>query len=107
MVLADFTLGDLLLAMTAFFFLFMFIWVFITIFADIFTRHDIGGGAETTTGSRRTGGGGLAASWESDGGAGACWTRSWPSATAVLARSTIDMITRFIITSHGGGRAPD
>ena len=31
----------------------------------------------------------------------------WPSATAVLARSTIDMITRFIGTSHGGWRAPD
>jgi hypothetical protein len=43
LLLADFDLGDLLLAMVAFFFLFLAIWMFIAVFADIFGRHDLSG----------------------------------------------------------------
>jgi uncharacterized membrane protein YhaH (DUF805 family) len=42
-LLADFTLGDLLVAMLAFFFLFLAIWMFIAVFADIFRRRDLSG----------------------------------------------------------------
>jgi predicted branched-subunit amino acid permease len=43
---SDFGLGDLLIAMVAFSFMFMFIWMFIGVFADIFRRHDLSGGAK-------------------------------------------------------------
>ena len=43
LLLADFDLGDLLLAMVAFFFLFLAIWMFIAVFADIFGRRDLSG----------------------------------------------------------------
>jgi Phospholipase_D-nuclease N-terminal len=43
LLLADFTLGDLLLAMVALFFLFLAIWMFIAVFADIFSRRDLSG----------------------------------------------------------------
>ena len=43
LLLADFTLGNLLVAMIAFFFLFLCIWLFIAVFADIFTRPDLSG----------------------------------------------------------------
>jgi hypothetical protein len=48
MILAasDFDLGDLLIAMVAFFFIFMLIWMFIGVFADIFRRHDLSGVAK-------------------------------------------------------------
>ena len=48
MILAasDFDLGDLLIAMVAFFFIFMLIWMFIGVFADIFRRHDLSGAAK-------------------------------------------------------------
>lgn len=48
MILAasDFDLGDLLIAMVAFSFMFMYIWMFIGVFADIFRRHDLSGGAK-------------------------------------------------------------
>ena len=45
-MLATFGQGDLLWSMLVFFFWFMAIWIFITVFADIFRRHDIGGGAK-------------------------------------------------------------
>ena len=45
-MLAAFGQGDLLWSMLVFFFWFMAIWIFITVFADIFRRHDIGGGAK-------------------------------------------------------------
>ena len=43
LLLADFTLGNLLVAMIAFFFLFLAVWMFIAVFADIFTRRDLSG----------------------------------------------------------------
>ena len=43
LLLADFTLGNLLVAMVAFFFLFLAVWMFIAVFADIFSRHDLSG----------------------------------------------------------------
>ena len=43
LLLADITLGDLLVAMIAFFFLFLAIWMFIAVFADIFSRRDLSG----------------------------------------------------------------
>jgi hypothetical protein len=43
---SDFDLGDLLIAMVAFFFIFMLIWMFIGVFADIFRRHDLSGAAK-------------------------------------------------------------
>jgi Phospholipase_D-nuclease N-terminal len=43
LLLADFTLGNLLVAMLAFYFLFLLVWAFIALFADIFTRHDLSG----------------------------------------------------------------
>jgi hypothetical protein len=43
---SDFDLGDLLIAMVAFSFMFMYIWMFIGVFADIFRRHDLSGGAK-------------------------------------------------------------
>ena len=45
-MLATWGLGDVLWSMLVFFFWFMAIWIFITVFADIFRRHDIGGGAK-------------------------------------------------------------
>jgi uncharacterized membrane protein len=45
-MLADYSFGDFLWTMIAFFFWFMFIWIFITVFADIFRRNDIHGGAK-------------------------------------------------------------
>jgi hypothetical protein len=42
-LLADFTLGDLLLGILAVFFAILAIWLFIAIFADIFTRPDLSG----------------------------------------------------------------
>ncbi len=45
-MLADYSFGDFLWTMLAFFFWFMFIWIFITVFADIFRRNDIHGGAK-------------------------------------------------------------
>ena len=46
MVATDWTFGDVLWAMIAFFFWFIFIWMFIGVFADIFHRRDISGGAK-------------------------------------------------------------
>jgi Phospholipase_D-nuclease N-terminal len=43
LLLADFTLGNLLVGLIAFFFLFLAIWMFIAVFADIFTRPDLSG----------------------------------------------------------------
>jgi Phospholipase_D-nuclease N-terminal len=43
LILADFTLGDLLLGILGFFFAILAIWLFIVIFADIFTRPDLSG----------------------------------------------------------------
>ncbi|MGH2984894.1 MAG: PLDc N-terminal domain-containing protein [Solirubrobacterales bacterium] len=43
LLLADISLGDLLVAMIAFFFLFLAIWMFIAVFADIFSRDDLSG----------------------------------------------------------------
>ncbi len=43
LLLADFTLGNLLVAMLAFYFLFLLVWAFIALFADIFTRPDLSG----------------------------------------------------------------
>lgn len=43
LLLADFTLGNLLVAMIAFFFLFLAVWLFIAVFADIFSRRDLSG----------------------------------------------------------------
>ena len=43
LLLAEITLGDLLVAMIAFFFLFLAIWMFIAVFADIFSRRDLSG----------------------------------------------------------------
>ena len=43
LLLADINLGDLLIAMVAFFFLFLAIWLFIVLFADIFGRKDLSG----------------------------------------------------------------
>jgi len=45
-VIADFSFGNFLWAMFAFFFWFMAIWIFITVFADIFRRSDIHGWAK-------------------------------------------------------------
>ncbi len=45
LLLADFTLGDLLLGILAVFFAILAIWLFIAIFADIFTRPDLSGWA--------------------------------------------------------------
>jgi ABC-type multidrug transport system fused ATPase/permease subunit len=39
--------GDFMLGVLWFFFLFIWIWLLITVFADVFRRHDIGGGAKT------------------------------------------------------------
>ena len=46
MYLAEFTFGDVLLSMVAFFFLFLAIWMFIAVFADIFRRNDVSGGVK-------------------------------------------------------------
>jgi type VI protein secretion system component VasK len=45
-MLADYTFGNFLWTMFAFFFWFMFIWIFIMVFADIFRRNDIHGWAK-------------------------------------------------------------
>jgi Short C-terminal domain/Phospholipase_D-nuclease N-terminal len=39
----DWTFGDVLWAMVAFFFWFLFIWMFIAVFGDIFRRDDLSG----------------------------------------------------------------
>ena len=46
LLLADITLGDLLLGILGFFFAILAIWLFIVIFADIFTRPDLSGWAK-------------------------------------------------------------
>jgi ABC-type multidrug transport system fused ATPase/permease subunit len=43
MLLANVSLGDLLLTMLWLFFLFMWIWIFITIVGDLFRDHDLSG----------------------------------------------------------------
>jgi hypothetical protein len=45
-ILAEWTFGNFLWAMVAFFFWFVFIWMFIGIFADIFRRDDLSGWAK-------------------------------------------------------------
>jgi hypothetical protein len=45
-LLADIDLGELLLAMLAFFFLFLAIWLFVVLFGDIFRRTDLSGWAK-------------------------------------------------------------
>jgi hypothetical protein len=40
------TFGDILLTMFAFFFWFLFIWMFIAVFGDIFRRDDLSGGGK-------------------------------------------------------------
>jgi hypothetical protein len=45
-MIADYSFGDFIWSMVAFFFWFMLIWIFITVFADIFRRNDIHGGAK-------------------------------------------------------------
>src|SRR6187455_1322036 len=40
------TFGDILLTMFAFFFWFLFIWMFIAVFGDIFRRDDLSGGVK-------------------------------------------------------------
>jgi signal transduction histidine kinase len=45
-VLAEWTFGNFLWGMVAFFFWFLFIWMFIAIFADIFRRDDLSGWAK-------------------------------------------------------------
>jgi hypothetical protein len=45
-MLAEWSFGDALWGMLAFFFWFMGIWIFITIFGDIFRRNDLSGGAK-------------------------------------------------------------
>jgi uncharacterized membrane protein YhaH (DUF805 family) len=43
LLFAEIDLGDLLIAMVVFFYLFLAIWVFIALFADIFRRRDLSG----------------------------------------------------------------
>jgi energy-coupling factor transporter transmembrane protein EcfT len=45
-LLAEYTFGDVLWSMLAFFFWFMAIWIFISIFGDIFRRNDLSGVAK-------------------------------------------------------------
>jgi hypothetical protein len=42
----DWSLGDVLWTMVAFFFWFIFIWMFIAVFGDIFRRNDMSGWAK-------------------------------------------------------------
>jgi hypothetical protein len=42
----DWSFGDVLWGMIAFFFWFMFIWMFIAVFGDIFRREDLSGGGK-------------------------------------------------------------
>ena len=42
----DWSFGDLIWSMVAFFFWFMLIWIFIAVFGDIFRRNDLSGGAK-------------------------------------------------------------
>lgn len=42
----DWSFGDVLWAMVAFFFWFLFVWMFISVFADILQRRDLSGGAK-------------------------------------------------------------
>ena len=46
MLATEWGLGNVLWTMFAFFFWCMAIWIFIMVFADIFRRHDIGGGSK-------------------------------------------------------------
>lgn len=40
------SIWDVFWSMLVFFMWFVYLWIFITVFADIFRRHDIGGGAK-------------------------------------------------------------
>jgi heme/copper-type cytochrome/quinol oxidase subunit 2 len=42
----DWSFGDLLLSMVAFFFWFMFLWMFFSVFGDLFRRNDLSGAAK-------------------------------------------------------------
>ncbi len=46
MTATEWSFGNVLWAMIAFFFVFMIIWIFIAIFADIFRRNDLSGWAK-------------------------------------------------------------
>ena len=46
MLAADFGTGQVFWSMLWFFMFFIWIWLLITVFADIFRRHDIGGGTK-------------------------------------------------------------
>ena len=46
MTATEWSFGNVLWSMIAFFFLFMIIWIFIAIFADIFRRNDLSGWAK-------------------------------------------------------------
>jgi hypothetical protein len=46
MIATEWSFGNVIWAMFAFFFWFMAIWIFITVFADIFRRNDISGWAK-------------------------------------------------------------
>ena len=45
-MIADYSFGDFMWTLLAFFFWFMLIWMFIAVFADIFRRRDLSGGAK-------------------------------------------------------------
>ena len=47
MLAADYPFLDVMWSMLVFFCWIIWIWLLITVFADIFRRHDIGGGAKT------------------------------------------------------------
>ena len=47
MLAADYPFLDVMWSMIVFFCWIIWIWLLITVFADIFRRHDIGGGAKT------------------------------------------------------------
>jgi hypothetical protein len=46
-LVTDYPLGGILWTMVVFFFWIIWIWLLITVFADIFRRHDLGGGGKT------------------------------------------------------------
>jgi hypothetical protein len=46
MVLAEFSLGQVLWSMVVFFAFFVWIWLLISVFSDIFRSHDMGGGTK-------------------------------------------------------------
>jgi Short C-terminal domain/Phospholipase_D-nuclease N-terminal len=45
-VLAAYTFGDVMWSMFVFFVWILFFWLLFTVFADLFSRHDIGGGSK-------------------------------------------------------------